>query len=770
MGVDVFDYVAASDTAGIDTGDLFGDVKRLTRAKTPAAQAAAFRKLQTTEYGGVIDDIGRSVSKAASSVGGAVGSAVGAVTNNPLWDIAQTGASFIPGVGNAVSAGMAGAAAVGRGESLKDIGLSAARGALPGGAVTRAAFDIATGAIRGHGLSATALRALRNQVPGGELGRGAFDAAVAVASGAPPDARKLLRAGLSAAERAAFDAATNATPHAIRSTRRLPKLGGRTTLHRVPIVRRPSDLSRPFPSLGPSTNRAAGLYLRRPELRGLTAARFATLHGMQTRDARTAMAELLKRHGAKLRDVRDVGEFDTIDSCAARYECKLPEDLGAWASDDTAAIEAVKMPPMGVTRGILQSLFDRGDANIKKALLAHELMAQVARNTGELQGTGWVIRSGDYPYKVAQLVTGDANRWREIASANPTMKVYTDDQGRTQLSGWIVGKRVELPPGWFPSAVPPPAVTVSTGGSGPFPAPSEYPLGYPSASYVVREGDTGEKVAERITGSKSRWRELLTTNPTLADPKYGIALYAGKVIQLPRSWVKAQPDPEIIAQTGPLPPLPTPPVIAPPTPAPAPAPSPAAPPPIVLPPPGFDLTPPLIPISFPVPIPTPSPVPTDAPIPGPSTPATPEPEPDGPIVTGASEQIALVQIMLASFFREHPTAVWTLGEPFGAPGDMDGEWSDRTSAALGAFQKWWNQTGRAPVLPTDGLPDGPSIGALIKVTGEDGKVEVKESIALAVDGVPQATAGPAPATSQKSGGGLAAAIAIAALPFVLDAL
>src|SRR5882672_3468516 len=36
------------------------------------------------------------------------------VTNNPLWNAAQTGVSFIPGIGQGVSAGMAVAAGVGR--------------------------------------------------------------------------------------------------------------------------------------------------------------------------------------------------------------------------------------------------------------------------------------------------------------------------------------------------------------------------------------------------------------------------------------------------------------------------------------------------------------------------------------------------------------------------------------------------------------------------------------------------------------------------------
>jgi hypothetical protein len=55
-------------------------------------------------------------------------------------------------------------------------------------------------------------------------------------------------------------------------------------------------------------------------------------------------------------------------------------------------------------------------------------------------------------------------------------------------------------------------------------------------TYTVLPGDTGEKIAAKYTGDKNRWRELLTVNPALKDPTYGIRLYAGKTINLPPAW------------------------------------------------------------------------------------------------------------------------------------------------------------------------------------------------------------------------------------------
>lgn len=106
-----------------------------------------------------------------------------AITNNPAWNIAATGVSFIPGVGQGVSAGMAAAAAAGRGESLRDIGLAAAKNALPGGPVAAAAFDVALGVAKGQKLDQIALNTVRNQLPGGPAAKAAFDVGLRAARG-----------------------------------------------------------------------------------------------------------------------------------------------------------------------------------------------------------------------------------------------------------------------------------------------------------------------------------------------------------------------------------------------------------------------------------------------------------------------------------------------------------------------------------------------------------------------------------------------------------
>lgn len=726
--MDAFDYVAAGEN---DTGD---------EPEDDESDAGVYDDGDDGDAGWFGEDIVKGVKKGVRAVGKVAKGATKLVTKNPLWNIAKTGASFIPGVGTAVSAGMASAAAFGRGESLKNIGLAAARNAVPPGPA-RAAVDIAVGAIKGHGLSAKHLRAVRSSLPGGAAARGAFDAAVALHTKAGAQARAAIRSGLSATERKAFDRVVTATPKPLHAVRRaVAQPGGRTTLHRVSLTRRVPNPDRPFAHLTGGANRIATAIATRPEFRAMTAARLAQQNAASRDEAREAIAAFLRKFGStRVFDYRDVGELESIDAARIRLgEPALPDDLFEWPTGDTGAIEAVALPPIAMTRSLLHSLYRRGDENVKKALLAHELLAHVARNTGELEGTSWRIQgNGDFPFKVAQTVVGDGNRWKEILAVNPELHLMSNGN----IPQWTKGRVVQLPPSWFPSAIPATVpVSVSATGGPPFPPPSEFPHGFPSSLYVIRPGDTGEKVAARITGNKDRWRELLKTNPKLADPKFGIALFSGKTLALPASWQAPQASPAIAVQSLPE---------------------------VVIKSPGFVPTvvaaspprastttlgpPPAPPFSTGGAV-APSPVATVPPALPAAPPAASSLPP--PIVTGSPEKIGAVQVMLAAFFRAHVDATFGVsGAPFGSsPEDLAGVWTDRTTAAMAGFQRWWNGKGRTPTLHTDGLPDGTSIGALLRVTGDDSGVSTTQSIELAVNGVPQVgvrlaeTVSPAPSS------------------------
>lgn len=109
--------------------------------------------------------------------------ALNVITHNPIWDAAQSVMSFVPLIGTAVSSGMSIAATIGKGGSMQDIALAAAKGALPGQPISGYAFDVAVGLLLHGKPDAAALEFARNQVPGGEIGKHAFDLAVSIILG-----------------------------------------------------------------------------------------------------------------------------------------------------------------------------------------------------------------------------------------------------------------------------------------------------------------------------------------------------------------------------------------------------------------------------------------------------------------------------------------------------------------------------------------------------------------------------------------------------------
>lgn len=620
---------------------------------------------------------GKTVVKAHESVAKAAVKPLSPLMRSPVWNIAQTGASFIPGVGQAVSGGMAAAAALGRGESLKDAALKSARAAIPGGPVAQAAFDIAVGAAKGQRLDDAALAAVREQVPGGELGRAAFDAGLAVATGKRPPT-------LSAVGQKVMSSAL--------------AVAGRSLASKGPLS---------IPGLPSSASKVVQALAKDSQSRGTRIAQLATGLDATALDARKAAAALITRHAGRGIDWRDIGEGETIDVAARRLGVQLPADLARPAPSALRHVgRRHVIPPVGMTRRTALAIFERGTPELRKAILAHGLLSELARNAGELGADGkWTIRSGEYPSTVAQKVTGDAKRWHELPAVNPGMtEVHKkDSSGKiiwSGLSPWNVGQKINLPPSWVAATLPQlttpaptpassPSSSSSLPGGPPFPPPSQYPAGYPSPIYVVQAGDYGSKIAERITGNAGRWTELRSANPTTADPKVGMKLYAGQKLQLPPSWVKQSLEDFIPTKL-----------------------------PQITPQDIWGGTYPATSPGWPA-LPT-SPQSAD---PLPHAPATePDEDDEEPAtqIVGTPEQIGILQIQLGYFYKQHPEATWSMpGEPYGSkPTEFDGDWGPRSTAAMAGFQAWWNKA-HSPKLATTGLPDAASVAALQQQTQAD---------------------------------------------------
>lgn len=127
-----------------------------------------------TGWSGYIGEMARGIGKgaafAAKSIGPAIatwGTSAAQITQSPLWDVAQTGAWFLPGIGPEVSGAMAITAAIGRGEAIEDALYAGARELMPPGA--RSAWDAAIGVIASGGDASALARMPRDLRPAAEL-------------------------------------------------------------------------------------------------------------------------------------------------------------------------------------------------------------------------------------------------------------------------------------------------------------------------------------------------------------------------------------------------------------------------------------------------------------------------------------------------------------------------------------------------------------------------------------------------------------------------
>lgn len=121
---------------------------------------------------------------------------------------AQIGLSFIPGIGQGISAAIGAGLALAEGKPITDALLAGVKGALPGGPLAAAAFDAAAraaiGVAEGKRIDEIALSAVRNNLPGGDAAKIAFDTGLALAQG-----KKLQDVALQAATRVGGQLASN---------------------------------------------------------------------------------------------------------------------------------------------------------------------------------------------------------------------------------------------------------------------------------------------------------------------------------------------------------------------------------------------------------------------------------------------------------------------------------------------------------------------------------------------------------------------------------
>lgn len=230
--------------------------------------------------------------------------------------------------------------------------------------------------------------------------------------------------------------------------------------------------------------------------------------------------------------------------------------------------------------------------------------------------TTYIVLKGDSAWKIAQKITSNGARWKELIAANPQKAKMADGNFRTISEGEVL----KLPASWVRAA---PAATIRPGEGGATTTPawvtdlarmkaenpalyestmkvrqskdpavlrraseivrakypalgdvflywaeqaataapaatpaSTPPAGAPAtapatpppptpSTYTVLSGDSAWRIAQKLVGTGTRWKELVAANPAKklnADGSGNFAtLFAGEVLKLPPSWTAARP-------------------------------------------------------------------------------------------------------------------------------------------------------------------------------------------------------------------------------------
>ena len=442
------------------------------------------------------------------------------------------------------------------------------------------------------------------------------------------------------------------------------------------LSRRVLGASAPALPMGPLV--VARTLMQDPASRRLIVRELARRCGVHLHDARKGVGSLLEAmqrgDAGDLRPdphaERIVGSDDTFDELMSRMGGAAPP--GGMGRREAGAMPApVRFRMLSVKDADrLFALARVPTATRLKIMPLVNLQGQKDARGLTPDGGSYVTEKGDLGSTIAQKLTGNAGRWKELADANPSTKdaQYGMKFGPGTIlklpASWV--KTPAVPPGVPPVSPPTPGVPLptvpATGGGRPLP-PGAYWAAGGALRYKMQAGDVTAEIMATKFGFPGDGQALVNVNKSAPWGK----LPVGYDLATPPSWASSfarteNTNPPISPVTPPAPP--------------------------VSPPPG--LPPVAPPVSPPV-----------APPPGPPI------APPGYLNTGGQLQ---VKVMLAAWGLKNPTLIQPVD--YGSnPADVSPTWDMRTKAACAAFQRFTNDTKKLG-LRTDGELDQPTYDAL----------------------------------------------------------
>lgn len=343
-----------------------------------------------SDTGALFGKLGRSISRASKSI---VKTAVKPLVQKAL-PLVTTALKNMGPIGMVASGGIAAMQAGLSGKGLEAIAWAAAKGAAPSGidAAIGAAQQLRHGKIGGV-VNVALSQATKSFVPGTAADFG-FKTAISVLKNAPNKAALGVarRALPDLAAKKAFDSAIGVAAEAAKKV--------------------PSAKPRPY-GIANIVLKARGnpISVMSPGLSGAVAA-IKRNPGLATLDPMVSAQRL----GVSVATVND----------AIRKAAK--PNLLPWRALSVPAAKFV----------------------IKYAPNASRLSLRRASDTAGLDQTGtkYVVEKGDYPVKIAQKLTGNQNRYRELIQANPQKKLATSGQFKGSFATLNAGEILNLPASW----------------------------------------------------------------------------------------------------------------------------------------------------------------------------------------------------------------------------------------------------------------------------------------------------------------------------------
>jgi hypothetical protein len=361
--------------------------------------------------------------------------------------IAASVASFIPGIGTGVAAGLSAATALSEGKGLRGMVEEAALGAIPGGKIARAAVKAGIGVAKGQNVLKTlgreGLELGKQVVPGGKLVGEAIESGVRAGIGIAKGqnvAKTLAAQGIRYARGAApggqlMQSALNVAEQGIAG-RNILKAVGREGI-----------------SLAKSQLPGGELMVR-----GLNVAQ-AGLSGQNILKA--AAREGVSYAGGQLKS-----QLPGVPNMRLLQTLSRP-DNGLIPSMAPELVRAARST-VGVVRPNLRPVFNKTNPKAAFRPLAvntrNMLVRALPHMRGEVSGlseTGaqWIVEKGDTGSKIALKLTGNANRWTELRAINPQVM----GRGAAAVAKYgfpiYVGDRINLPSSWIKVTAQTPAMS-----------------------------------------------------------------------------------------------------------------------------------------------------------------------------------------------------------------------------------------------------------------------------------------------------------------------